>query len=204
MTSLWSIGENPFWLDESAEEGSGKFESASVDDVGGPVLEVGTGGLVACGCREVERRDSNFITADEEQSGEGGATAGGDFGDELGGYRVADARERAKGVVDNLAGGLDFPSGDGGAGDFGDLAGGFVGGVFGVVLLHFLLCLLVGDEPWGLAVGEPLLFFGSLLGCGQEVLELVHDECGSDSGDDTDDETSYYGRAFAHLLLLIL
>ena len=55
------------WLDESAEEGAGEFQGASVDDVGGPVLKVGTGGLFGRGRREMEGRDNYFVAAEEEE-----------------------------------------------------------------------------------------------------------------------------------------
>ena len=55
------------WLDESAEDGAGEFQGASVDDVGGPVLKVGTGGLFGRGRREMKGRNNYFVAAKEEE-----------------------------------------------------------------------------------------------------------------------------------------
>ena len=60
-------GGERFSLDESAEDGAGEFQGASVDDVGGPVLKVGTGGLFGRGRREMEGRNNYFVAAEEEE-----------------------------------------------------------------------------------------------------------------------------------------
>src|SRR5580704_5727703 len=73
-------GRNAAGLNETPEEAADEFERASVDDVGGPMLEViGGGSLVGRG-GEAEGGDGNLIGAEKKEGAEGGSRAGGCLG----------------------------------------------------------------------------------------------------------------------------
>jgi hypothetical protein len=156
----------PARLHEAAHDAADEFERAAVDDVRGPVLE-----MVGCWCfcrgrGQLEGGHGDFVRSKKEQSAICGAAAGGDFGDELGGYSVEGPHESSEGIVNGLAGFLLFFGSELFAGGFGDLSCDDLGGVFLLFSVLLLSLLVTLDSFEGFVMGETQLFLGGPLAHG--------------------------------------
>src|SRR5258708_1996925 len=166
--------------DEASDEAADKLQRASVDDVSGPVLQmIGRWGLGGGG-RKLECRDRDLMGTEKEEGAERCSGACRGLGQDFSRDAIDHAHERAKGVVHGPACLLLFLFGERLSCGLGDFAGDDFSGVL----------LLERDPPGGFALGEPGLLLYGLLVRGGELLELIHDESGSDAGCNSGDDTS--------------
>lgn len=192
-----SIGLRCRWLEQPAYEAAYEFESAAVDDVSSPVLEVIDGVGLDGRRRQAESRNGDNVGTQEEQGSESGSSASRHFGQNLGGDSVDDAHEGTEGVVDGLTGFLLLFGVEGFAGGFGDFAGENFGGILLPRGLLFFFLLLALYFLRGLTLRElDLLFSRFSGGCG-ELHELVHGYRGGDPCRDSGKDSSGNGRSFS-------
>lgn len=191
-------------LNEAPDEAADEFEGASVDDVGGPVLEaVDAGRAGGRGGGELECRDSDLVGTEVEKGAEGCSRAGGCFGDQFCRDSVDDAHERAEGVVDGPACCLLLLLVERFSGRFGDLAGDDLCRIFLLSGLLFVVDLFVRDLPGGLALSEFHLFFDGFLVCRGELEELIHDEGCGNAGSGAAEDAAKDGWSFGSHIHLV-
>src|ERR1700722_19690047 len=142
QTRGWSNAAE--WSQDASYQAANEFEGASVDDVGGPVLEMVGWRLIGGRGRELEGGDCDLVGAEEEEGAERSARAG-DAGEQLHGDGIDHAHEGAEDVVDYLAGLLFVLFGELAAGHRGDFAGYDLGGAFLFCGVFWFLLLLVLD-----------------------------------------------------------
>src|SRR5207245_10812750 len=96
--------QHSYSSDESPDEAANEFERATVDDVGGPMLEVVLCGSFGGRGGELEGGECYLIGAEKEECGEGSAGASGGGGDAVRRDAVDDAHDGAEGVAGAAAG----------------------------------------------------------------------------------------------------